>query len=130
MKSDQDDIQLLCLSASLTYKVSENDIKKAINKLCAELCIQKMVSPTDSELREGGYKPPSDDCIEIEVSREVPTGVIPMYKRKQHEMYGIFMKRIRNGEATNFSQTVFQVIQQLEVGIQSSLIPRFQSPVL
>ena len=126
--SDVDNIQVLCLSASLTYKVSENDIEKAINKLCAELCIQKMESPSHGELIEGGYVPPKDDCIEIETSQEVPAGVVPKYRRKNHDMYGTFMKRIDQRKATEFSLMVHQVVKTLEHMMQAAY-STFKSPL-
>jgi len=68
--------QMLGLSASLTYGVIEEEIRKTLLKLCRELGIVKMMTPNEQELIEGGYIPQKrDDNIEVEISSEVPEGV-------------------------------------------------------
>ncbi|GKY94278.1 hypothetical protein MPSEU_000393600 [Mayamaea pseudoterrestris] len=49
-------VQILGLSASLTYQIADEAIQKTLERLCYELDIVKMESPTPQELKDGGLE--------------------------------------------------------------------------
>ena len=56
-------IQVIGLSASLTYAVEYKAVEQALANLCADLAVTKMISPSEQDLVNGGYIP-QDDMIE------------------------------------------------------------------
>ena len=56
-------IQVIGLSASLTYAVEHKAVEQALSNLCHDLSVTKMISPSDEELIKSGYIP-QDDNIE------------------------------------------------------------------
>ena len=52
-------VQVLGLSASLTYNVSEVKIKEALNQVCKDLSIEIILSPSVEKLEADGYVPQS-----------------------------------------------------------------------
>lgn len=70
-------IQVIGLSASLTYAVEYKAVEQALANLCADLDVTKMISPSEQDLINGGYIP-QDDMIEtMKKPWDVPVGVIP-----------------------------------------------------
>lgn len=97
--------QLIGMSASLTYSVDDRGIQNSLNRLCYELNVDKMISPSVSELVDGGYVPPHGENVEVENTREsIPDDVVPMEDRKPHLMHQMFMNRIQKGTATELSK--------------------------
>ena len=84
MGSEDERIQILGLSASLTYDVTEAKVTSTLNRLCAELSIENMASPSVEELEEGGYLPPCGRNVELDFSSEIPEGVVAKSERKNH----------------------------------------------
>ena len=107
-------IQVLGLSASLTYGVDEPSIRATLDRLCRELDVQKMESPSTEELVQGGYVPPYGNNVELERASEVPEGVTDRASRKPHLMHATFRKRIQNQTATSFTINVWNVVGALE----------------
>jgi ERCC4-related helicase len=106
-------IQILGLSASLTYGVDDHSIKKTLDNLCVDLCIKKMCSPTTADLIAGGYRPQQDHC-EIVDCRETPEGVLPEWKREPHLMHDIFTNRVEKRQATSFALLMWDTIKLME----------------
>lgn len=75
-------VQILGLSASLTYAVSHVAVERALSNLCHDLSVTKMISPTEEELLSGGYKPQDDNIETIQKPWDVPDGVVPGEKMK------------------------------------------------
>lgn len=119
-------VQIVGLSASLTYAVTDHGIKAALDGLFYDLRITKLCSPSQEELMAGGYKPQQGD-EEVIDARETPDGVVPEYAREPHRMYEIFMKRVQNREATEFTLLVWDTVKLLEEHA-STLVP-FESPL-
>eukprot|EP00934_Nitzschia_sp_Nitz4_P003036 Nitzschia sp. Nitz4//scaffold159_size51929//3928//5796//NITZ4_006871-RA/size51929-processed-gene-0.49-mRNA-1//-1//CDS//3329537550//3026//frame0 len=127
-KNSNNPIQILGLSASLTYDIHENAIKNTLNRICRDLHVTMMVSPSLQELKDGGYVPPYGDNTILERSSETPEGVVPARDRKPHLMHDTFMRRIRNGSATAFSKKVWAVLKVLEQEAKMEH-PGFLSPL-
>lgn len=74
--SNNQRIQVVGLSASLTYAVGHRAVEQALSDLCDDLDVSVMISPTSEELISGGYIP-QDDIIEtMHKPWEVPQGVL------------------------------------------------------
>lgn len=122
-------IHILGLSASLTYQIGDEAIKKDLSRLQRELKLEKMESPTLDELIEGGYCPPHGRNVELENTTESPEGVVPLVDRKPHLLHKQFMDRIKNRQATPFSQLVWTVIARLEDRCRQAYAG-FESPLV
>ena len=119
--------QIVGLSASLTYAVGDAAVQRSLQELSRDLYLQHMISVGDEELRAGGYDPPHGE-VEIAHPRVLPEGIVPAVERKPHLMHATFFKRIREGKATPFAETLVQVVMGLE-GIAAKLVPDFKSPL-
>lgn len=64
------------LSASLTYAVGHRAVEEALNNLCDDLDVTKMISPSDEELLLGGYLPQDDTIEMMHKPWDVPKGVL------------------------------------------------------
>lgn len=70
-------VQILGLSASLTYDIHDSTVEKTLSRLCDELSTEIMHSPTDDELIKGGYAPQQNNTEVIHSRRYVPELVLP-----------------------------------------------------
>ena len=73
----QAQVQILGLSASLTYAVQHKAVEDALANLCLDLSVTKMISPTEEELKNSGYVPQDDNIETMQKAWDVPDGVIP-----------------------------------------------------
>ena len=121
-------IQVLGLSASLTYAVNDRSIKKTLGRVCHELKIEKMISPSVAELVDGGYVSQHGRNVEVEQVSKLPKGLIPRAERKPHEMHRQFMQRVQTKNATDFAQAYWTVVMELENQVKRE-IPKFTSPL-
>ena len=121
-------IQVLGMSASLTYAVNDAAIVKTLNRLCREMKIVKMLSPSIEELMQGGYVSQHGRNVEIEQTADCPENVIPRRARKPHDMYGQFMRRVNSKKATDFVQDYLNVIAELEKRAKHENM-QFESPL-
>eukprot|EP00929_Paragymnodinium_shiwhaense_P107725 TRINITY_DN74099_c0_g1_i1.p1 TRINITY_DN74099_c0_g1~~TRINITY_DN74099_c0_g1_i1.p1 ORF type:complete len:638 (-),score=142.68 TRINITY_DN74099_c0_g1_i1:285-1925(-) len=119
-------VQVLGLSASLTYAVGEASVKKALEALFRDLGLEKTISVSDEELRAGGYDPPHHE-VEIAHPRLVPEGVVPEDLRKPHLMHQTFFGRVAKGEATDFAMYVMSVVKGLEAAADALPAVGFKS---
>lgn len=122
-------IQIIGLSASLTYAVGILEMQKALRNLSNDLSLENMIRVSDEELISGGYKPPSDE-IEIVHPRVVPEGIVPHKYRKPHEMHATFFKREKLMSLTSFAQSVLKVVRGLEKVAVSTIGSSFKSPLI
>lgn len=120
-------MQIVGLTASLTYAVDDVKIKKALDSLCRDLNIEKMCSPTDEELEQGGYIRQQSN-VEI-VETPLPATVVPVNERKPHMVYETFSTRIREKRASGFATHIWDCVQLLEKYVKT-FVPAFQSPLL
>ncbi len=110
---------VLGLTASYTYAVNENKVKKSLQTMCDELRITNLQTATEAELRASGYhalgnqseRPSNLDAF------QAPPGVLPRDDRKPHLMLDTFFERIRTGTATPLCDalgtTVFLMEEEL-----------------
>lgn len=124
---NEEAMQIIGLSASLTYAVSDNQIKKALASLCHDLRITKMCSPSREDLIAGGYKPQQGN-VEIIDARETPDGVLPEWERQPHLLHRTFLQRIEKREATDFALLMWDTVELLE-NHAMSLVVDFISPL-
>lgn len=125
---DQGKLQVLGLSASLTYDVVPVRIKATLDRLCRELSIEVMLSPSVAELEADGYVSQHGRNVEVALAREVPEGVTMESARKPHLMHSTFMNRVSEGTATEFALDVFHIVQALEAKAKQAY-PSFKSPL-
>jgi ERCC4-related helicase len=128
--SEQSDskVQLVGLSASLTYSVTENDVNQTLTRLCSEISTDLMLAPTLEELEEGGYQSQSGRDVQVLSTKYDPEGILPHYERKPHLMHSTFMSRFRGGTMTAFSYDVMKVVLLIE-SYATTLDSNFQPQV-
>ena len=111
-------IQVVGLSASLTYAVEHRAVEQALANLCHDLSISKMISPKRDELLRSGYVPQDDSIETISKPWDVPDGVIPEDKRRSHEMHQQFTQRVENETTTKFANRILTVVKNIEAEIE------------
>jgi len=121
-------LQIVGLSASLTYAVQDKAVNSTLSRLCQELSTEIMYSPTDHQLKEGGYIPQQNLIQVIPMQNHIPKNVVPVSQRRPHLMHETFMKRIKKGSNTEFSTRVWRIIGLLEKEAIHYL-PTFRSPL-
>ena len=129
-------VQVLGLTASLTYAVTEAKVTAAAKRLARELRIEHMASATVHELQSSGYHATH---IEAEVNDEilVPTlqefgngrgAPVPPDQRKPHLMHHTFWQRQKQGSGSRLAIDLLKLIRRLEVlAVQTD--NQFQSPI-
>jgi len=121
--------RILGLTASLTYKVTEDAMEAQIRKLCIELCTTKIETATDAELQESGYHASSATMqVKLPLCCEQRDDLVPPNDRKPHLVYSIVFDRICKGKATAFAISLVNLIRQLEAAC-SRCVPEFKSPL-
>ena len=126
--SDHDKVQILGLSASLTYDVHESKIKTTLSRLCAELSTEIMISPSVEELEAGGYIQQGGRSVEVMSTWHLPEGITKQSSRKPHLMHETFMNRIKIGSATYIAAAIMDIVTLLE-SIAITFTPTFRSPL-
>ncbi len=76
-ENEKQRIQVVGLSASLTYAVEHKAVEQALANLCHDLSISKMICPTEEELTKSGYITQDDSIETMHKPWAVPDGVIP-----------------------------------------------------
>jgi hypothetical protein len=117
-------LQVIGMSASLTYDVEESAIQATLGRLCRELMIDTMISPSIEELKRGGYTPQYGHNVELERCSELPEGILDRHSRKPHLMHQTFLRRFDTNTATPFCHVVSYLEQQAK-----SVCPTFISPL-
>jgi len=120
--------RILGLTASLTYKVTEDAMETQIRKLCFELCTTKIETATVAELQESGYHA-SSATMQVKLPLcEQREDLVPFGDRKPHLVYNTVFDRICKGKATEFAISLVNLIRQLEAAC-SICVPEFKSPL-
>ncbi|KAL7541307.1 hypothetical protein ACHAXR_010799 [Thalassiosira sp. AJA248-18] len=114
-------VQIVGLSASLTYAVEHRAVEQALANLCHDLSVKKMISPTEKELVRSGYVPQDDNIETMKKPWDVPENVIPESKRRPHEMHGQFMQRVDTKSTTYFASKILLVVREIEADIISCI---------
>ena len=125
-------IQTIGLSASLTYAVGQKEVQSALRNLCYDLCITKMISPTQEELISGGYIPNDSNIETMQKPWHVPNGVVAEADRKPHLVHETFMERISSNSTTPFALMVYEVVRAIENEIDNECkarVDNFASPL-
>jgi ERCC4-related helicase len=122
-------VQVVGLTALLTYAVDPRKVELAKNKLCRELGIIAMPSVTKEDLQRDGFHAGSSVLTEIRDQVEIPDlsemgKVVPENERKPHLMHATFWKRVGDGTATSFACHLVSTIRNLE-----RCVPSFKSPL-
>lgn len=126
--NDDHTVQVLGLSASLTYDVHESKIKTTLNRLCTELSTEIMISPSVEELEAGGYVQQGGRSVQVMSTSHLPEGITRPSSRKPHSMHETFMNRIKVGCATYVAMAVMNVVTLLET-MAMTCTPAFRSPL-
>jgi len=123
-------VQVVGLSASLTYAVEHKAVEQALANLCHDLSVKKMISPTEEELKRSGYIPQDDSIETMKKPWDIPEGVIPENERFPHMMHEQFMNRDRNKTTTPFASKVLLVVRNIEseIGEYDDKINRDNEP--
>lgn len=125
--------RVIGLSASLTYAVTEDSMKKAVQRICEEL---KISSPLEvvsqQELQAAGYHgviaSPIMRKMTLSVSQLLP-GLVPEEERKQaHLMLPKFLARVQGGTATPMAMNLMACVHSMEKDIMLT-DTGFQSPL-
>lgn len=121
--------RVIGLTASLTYAVGEQKIKKSVRQLSQELRIEKIEHATVEELVSDGYHGSAGRVAEVRLP-EVPykPGIIAPRSRQPHLMHTVFFGRVDNRIATPFAMELVAVIKLIEADIGLSY-PVFESPL-
>lgn len=120
--------RILGLTASLTYKNTEDAMEIQIRKLCSELCTTKIETATVAELQESGYHA-SSATMQVKLPLcEQREDVVPINDRKPHLVYNTVFDRICKGKATEFALSLVNLIRQLEAAC-TLCVPEFKSPL-
>lgn len=118
MKKSTSHPRIIGLTASVTYAVDEKKINKSMQNLCNDLCIEEIATATENELVESGYhalgKVPEMPNIDLPFENLLPVGIVPVNSRKPHLMHQMFFNRIKQKEATKFSQDFITYIKEKE----------------
>lgn len=122
--------RVIGLTASLTYAVGDDKIKKSVGKLCQELKIDKIETASIDELSSSGYAGARRGSIaEIRLpERTLMQNLVPLEDRKPHLMHKTFFDRIKKGCATSFSTKLVDTIRVLEDVLTTDLHD-FKSPL-
>jgi len=120
--------QVVGMSASLTYAVTETAVQKSLANLIRDLGVQEVISVGDDELLRGGFTPSHNTEIEITHPRCPPEGIVPLEDRRPHLMHDTFFARVKKGELTNMAQELFSIVLVLEK-IVTSFVASFCSPL-
>ena len=117
----------LGMTASLTYAVGDEKVKKSMNALCAELGIQHIATASKDELERDGYHAPGR-APDVRTDNSTPAGALSEADRRPHLMVPTFWSRVDSQKATPFSRSLVSVIVELEGAVNQAL-PSFKSPL-
>ena len=123
-------IQVIGLSASLTYSMTQTTVQKTILKLTRELRITHMATANIQELQESGYHGSITlpELLPDDLPSYTPTNVLPLEKRKPHLMLALFLERQTNHCSTIYAGQVWAIVKLLEDDIVLE-DPSFRSPI-
>ena len=121
--------RVIGLTASLTYAVGEQKIKKSVRQLCSELRIEQIEHATVEELVSDGYHGSAGRVAEVRLP-EVPHNpdIVSPRNRRPHLVHAVFFGRINNRLATPFAMELMAVITLIEEEIGRTF-PAFESPL-
>eukprot|EP00457_Paulinella_chromatophora_P003621 gb/GEZN01003629.1/.p1 GENE.gb/GEZN01003629.1/~~gb/GEZN01003629.1/.p1 ORF type:complete len:678 (+),score=89.10 gb/GEZN01003629.1/:25-2058(+) len=116
-------VQVVGLTALLTYAVTPAKIERAKNQLCRELGIQAMPYVPKTDLLRDGFH--AGTAIETEVRDEVEVPehfeahkVEPEHMRKPHLVHKTFWRRITDRTATSFALNLVSIVRLTEAHLK------------
>lgn len=120
--------RILGLTASLTYAVGGQKVRKSVHRLCKE--ITKRIGHADEdELLADGYLGAARRTSEVILLEQITRpGVVPPASRKPHLMHATFFDRIKKDEATPFGIELVSVIEMMEGDVRC-ISADFASPL-
>ena len=107
--------RVLALTATHTYAVAEAPARAALQRLCDELCLARLETARDAELRAGGYHAMAVRAEVCAHSMRAAEGVVPAAQRAPHKMLHTFFARLTSGDATSFAAAVAEVALRMEL---------------
>ena len=116
-KNKKQRIQVVGLSASLTYAVEHKAVEQALASLCHDLSVTKMISPSEEELKQAGYIPQDDSIETMKKPWDVPDVVIPEGQRLPHLMHEQFFTRVESKTTTIFAAKIYKVVMAIEAEV-------------
>ena len=133
LQRSENRVQVIGLTAMLTYAVTRPEIVAAKDRLCEELQIESMPHIPKETLQKDGFH--AGCAVETIVRDEVEIleifeadRVVPEKERKPHLMHKTFYNRIRNGSATSLASELLSIVRQLESHCMP-FCPNFKSPL-
>lgn len=152
-EKDGFELQVLGLTASLTYALGELQIQAAISKLTMELRIQKIATATQEELIKDGYHGSHLNEAEMRTGNSTPGSMNesqdldgfdgseidldlgeenlelhPIADRLPHLMLPIFWERFKKGRSTGYTRALLAQIFAIE-GHIATFDLKFVSPL-
>lgn len=136
--------RIIGLTASYTYAVGEEAVRKSLQRLCDELMFTKLETASEEELETSGYhaKTAVPEVVAASTGGEAegfyitgvppPPGVIPEAEREPHRALPSFLFRVQRGTATPFALRVMKVVRAMEADVDGrgrGSIPGYLSPV-
>eukprot|EP01084_Bolivina_argentea_P180703 312186_1 len=120
-------IQIIGLTASLSYGVTEQAVNKTITRLMYELRLKVLATATKKELQQDGYHA-SALKTDKQMSKHEMYGTIPLHERKPHLMFDMFWNRCKKNQLTSHAKYMVDIVSLLEQKVQL-YFPEFQSPL-
>jgi ERCC4-related helicase len=124
--------RIVGLTASITYEVKQKKIDEAMERICNELKINKLLTASQEELQSDGYH---GSCSRPEHLSDVnlpaislPVGIVSFSDRKPHLLSETFFSRILQNKATSFSNKIMVCIRAMEQELHT-IDNKFSSPL-
>jgi ERCC4-related helicase len=119
-------VQILGLSASLSYAMTEGKVTLDLQRLCNELRVLKMASATPEELAASGFTANTAEPELLAMPLAAPGA--PRDERKPHLMHASFFSRVNNQETSPFVRDYVAVLKELEACVACA-DSTFRSPL-
>mmetsp|Transcript_92240 Transcript_92240/g.261121 ORF Transcript_92240/g.261121 Transcript_92240/m.261121 type:complete len:745 (-) Transcript_92240:109-2343(-) len=132
-------IQVVGLTASLSYAVEERRIRKSVEQLTRELDIDVMSTASEEELRASGYHgnaasaevvPEGIDEIDVPADKGASRDakIVPESERKPHMLIPTFWSRVADGQCTDFTKELLALVRRAEASV-AQLDAAFATPL-
>uniref|UniRef100_A0A7S1FQB5 RNA helicase n=1 Tax=Corethron hystrix TaxID=216773 RepID=A0A7S1FQB5_9STRA len=119
--------QMVGLTASLSYSVSDAAIKRCIRTLMTEMQMDALCTATPEELLAGGYHSHAA-APEIALD-DVHLEACPPADRKPHLMLETFWRRVEGKGCTEYAEDLLRAIKRREGALRRERPSDFRSPL-
>lgn len=130
-------LQVIGLTASLSYAVSEREIQRSIQNLMREMQMEQLCTATREELIAGGYHANTSAPVVVGQAQSidllaefgrVDPSLHPVADRKPHLLLPTFWHRVKTGCCSPFASALLEQIRARE-GILRHEMSDFQGPL-